>query len=155
MSSMPSVFAVIVRLRQACTHSSLLPPELRLGHPTGENSSEETLGSTGHAEGKHHSTEGSQDGTKGSIGDTEGSRKTTKGRAGEPEGNQGKAKGKQLPKSLAATLDGIQTKRGQSTKIKHVMRIIKVCCAYVIIRFKFFGHRGNWKQHTCVVCCSL
>ena len=137
VSSIPSVFAVLMRLRQACTHSSLLPPELRLGHSTGENSSEETQGSTGHAEGKDHSTEGCQDSTKGSTGDTEGSRKAPKGRAGKPEKNPGKAKGKQLPQSLATTLDGIQTKRGQSTKTKHVMRVIKVCYGCHFISFKF------------------
>lgn len=144
VSSMPSVFAVLVRLRQACTHSSLLPPELRLGQPTGDDSSEETQGSTGDADGNHHSAEDSQNSTEGSTGYTEGSQKTTKGRAGEPEGNQGKAKGKQLPQSLATTIDGIQTKRGQSTKTKRVMRIVKVRyrCS---VRFKScHGYRVMW-----------
>lgn len=90
VSSMPAVFAVLVRLRQACTHFSLLPPEMQLAWRSSDTSSEETEGKRGK-----------------------------------------KAKGKAVTQSLATRLDGIQTRRGQSTKMKRVLRIIQVCPACI------------------------
>lgn len=127
VSSFPSVFTVILRLRQACTHSSLLPPDLQLARPTGEHNSEEAQGSTWDLEGSQPGTEGNHDAPNGGTGDTVGRHNSTEGKAGEPEGKHGKARGKQPPPSLTTMLEGIQIKRGQSTKIKSVMHIIEVC----------------------------
>ena len=123
---MPAVFGVLIRLRQACTHIRLLPAEMQLAQPSSEKGSGKAKGNTEDSEGSQDSTggsnaEGDQDPNAEDNGDY------TKGRAEDPEGNQGRAKGKQVPQSLATRLDGIQAKRGQSTKTKRVLRIIKVC----------------------------
>ncbi|KAL3158216.1 hypothetical protein ABBQ38_010470 [Trebouxia sp. C0009 RCD-2024] len=101
-SSMPAVFAVLVRLRQACTHFSLLPPEMQLAWPSSSDSgSDDTEGTTGSAED------------------------TSQGSTGKPEGKPEEAKGKEGAQTLATRLHNIQTRRGQSTKINRVLRIIQ------------------------------
>lgn len=90
LSTLP-VFTVLLRLRQACIHSSLLPPELQLGLP---NSSSGSSSST--------SEDGDEETAEGGPAEL----KTTA--------------------SLTEALSRMQGKRVQSTKLKRVLRIIKV-----------------------------
>lgn len=119
-SSMPAVFAVLVRLRQACTHFSLLPPEMQLAWPSSSDSgSDDTEGTTGSAED------------------------TSQGSTGKPEGKPEEAKGKEGAQTLATRLHNIQTRRGQSTKINRVLRIIQVCAELASHVFLAHQHQAS------------
>lgn len=121
-SSMPAVFAVLVRLRQACAHFSLLPPEMQLAWPFSDSNADDTEGSTGSAEDNEDTSQGS---------------------TREPEGEPEEAKGMKGAQTLATRLHNIQTRRGQSTKINRVLRIIQVCAELVLHVFLAGRHHAS------------
>lgn len=98
-STLP-VFTVLLRLRQACIHSSLLPPELQLGLPTSSSDS---------------------------IGTSEDEDEET------AEGGPAELK---TTASLTQALSRMQGKRVQSTKLKRVLRIIKVISDLCLLNYR-------------------
>ena len=112
--SLPStvpVFTVLLRLRQACIHASLLPPELQLPTTVTSDSRED----------------------EDVDGPAESSPAATKPAA-----------------SVTEALGRMQGKHGQSTKLKRVLRVIKVITDLCLLDYRSCCLHQFWRMLTTI-----